>query len=40
MSGLLPDHTLLATNSSTLLARDFAPATDVRKSSAPFISPT
>ena len=27
MSGLLPSHTLIATNSSTLLARDFAEAT-------------
>ena len=27
MAGLLPEHTLLATNSSTLLARDFAAAT-------------
>ena len=27
MAGLLPEHTLLATNSSTLLARDFAMAT-------------
>ena len=27
MAGLLPPHTLIATNSSTLLARDFAEAT-------------
>jgi 3-hydroxyacyl-CoA dehydrogenase len=27
MADLLPEHTLIATNSSTLLARDFAAAT-------------